>query len=311
MTLTLSILFLIGGIFLLYYGAAFLVKGSANIARILGVKPLIVGLTIVAFGTSMPEFTVSMFGVLQGASDISVGNIIGSNVANIGLILGTAGLIAPIALRYHHIRQQLLILLFGSLFFCIMAYDGISQWEGWLFIAIIIAYVVYLIRSSREDEIKKELPKSDDSMIRNVLYSIGGIVGLVFASRGIIEGASNIAEHFGVSQMVIGMTIVALGTSLPELAASIMAQVKQESDISIGNVIGSNLFNMFFVGGGAATIRGLEINTSIFSFEVPFMMFFTLLLFPIIFISKGIKRNHAFGLLALYIVFIAVSYIWR
>ena len=110
MSLTLSILFLVGGIFLLYFGAAFLVKGSANIARILGVKPLIVGLTIVAFGTSMPEFTVSIFGVLQGASDISVGNIIGSNVANIGLILGTAGLIAPIALRYHHIRQQLLIL---------------------------------------------------------------------------------------------------------------------------------------------------------------------------------------------------------
>ena len=311
MSLTLSILFLIGGIVLLYYGAAFLVKGSANIARILGVKPLIVGLTIVAFGTSMPELAVSIFGVLQGASDISVGNIIGSNVANIGLILGSAGLIAPIALRYHHIRQQLLILLFGSLFFCIMAFDGIARWEGWLFIVIIIAYVVYLIRSSREDEVKSELPKTDNSMVRNVLYTVGGIVTLVFASRGIIEGASNIAEYFGVSQMVIGMTIVALGTSLPELAASIMAQVKQESDISIGNVIGSNLFNMFFVGGGAATIRGLEINTSIFTFEVPFMMLFTLLLFPIIFVSKGIKRPHAFGLLALYIVFIAVSYIWR
>ena len=148
-------------------------------------------------------------------------------------------------------------------------------------------------------------------MFRNILYTIGGIVGLVFASRGIIEGASNIAEHFGVSQMVIGMTIVALGTSLPELAASIMAQVKHESDISIGNVIGSNLFNMFFVGGGAATIRGIEINTSIFTFEVPFMLLYTLLLFPIIFVSKGIKRTHAFGLLALYIVFIAVSYIWR
>lgn len=311
MSLTLSILILVGGIFLLYYGAAFLVKGSANIARILGVKPLIVGLTIVAFGTSMPEFTVSIFGVLQGVSDISVGNIIGSNVANIGLILGAAGLIAPIALRYHHIRQQLLILLIGSLFFSIMAYDGISRWEGWLFLLIIVAYVIYLIRSSREDEVKGELPRTDDSMVRNVLYTIGGIVALVFASRGIIEGASRIAEHFGVSQMVIGMTIVAIGTSLPELAASIMAQVKHESDISIGNVIGSNLFNMFFVGGGAATIRGLEINTSIYTFEVPFMLLYTLLLFPIIFISKGIKRPHAIAFLLIYIVFIVVSYLWR
>lgn len=311
MSLTFSILILALGIVLLYYGASFLVKGSANIARILGVKPLIVGLTIVAFGTSMPEFTVSIFGVLRGVSDISVGNIIGSNVANIGLILGAAGLIAPITLHYHHIRQQLLILLFGSLFFCIMAYDGISQWEGWLFILIIIGYVVYLTRSSREDEVKDELPKTDNSMLRNILYTVGGIIALVFASRGIIEGASNIAEHFGVSQMVIGMTIVALGTSLPELAASIMAQVKKETDISIGNVIGSNLFNMFFVGGGAATIKGLEINTQIYTFEVPFMLLYTLLLFPIIFVSKGIKRHHAIGFLLIYILFIVVSYMWR
>ncbi|MEA2077055.1 MAG: calcium/sodium antiporter [Candidatus Marinimicrobia bacterium] len=311
MSLTFSILILIGGIIFLYFGANFLVKGSANIARILGIKPLIVGLTIVAFGTSMPEFTVSMFGVLQGVSDISVGNIIGSNVANIGLILGTAGLIAPIALRYHHIRQQLLILLFGSLFFCIMAFDGISRLEGWLFLLIIIVYVVYLIRSSREDEVKDELPKTDNSIFRNILYTLGGIIALVFASRVIIEGATNVAEHFGVSNMVIGMTIVALGTSLPELAASIMAQIKHESDISIGNVIGSNLFNMFFVGGGVATVRGLQIDTSIYTFEVPFMLIYTLLLFPIIFISKGIKRPHAIAFLLIYILFIVISFTWR
>ncbi|MCD6336815.1 MAG: calcium/sodium antiporter [Candidatus Marinimicrobia bacterium] len=311
MTLTLSLLILIAGTVLLYFGAHFLVKGSANIARILGVKPLIVGLTIVALGTSMPEFTVSMFGVLKGVSDLSVGNIIGSNIANIGLILGVAGLIAPITLRYHHIRQQLLILLFGSLFFCIMAYDGISRWEGILFLVIIAAYVFYLIRSSREDEVKSEMPKTDNSILRNILYTIGGIIGLVFASRAIIEGATNIAVHFGISQMVIGMTVVALGTSLPELAASIMAQIKKESDISIGNVIGSNLFNMFFVGGGAASVRGLDIDVSIFTFEVPFMLLFTFLLFPIIFLSKGIKRPHAIGLLLLYVLFIVISYTWR
>ncbi|MEA3392379.1 MAG: calcium/sodium antiporter [Candidatus Marinimicrobia bacterium] len=310
MSLTYSILILIAGTVLLYFGAHFLVKGSANIARILGVKPLIVGLTIVAFGTSMPEFTVSMFGVLKGVSDLSVGNIIGSNVANIGLILGVAGLIAPITLKYHHIRQQLLILLIGSLFFCIMAFDGISRWEGILFLVIIAAYVIYLIRSSREDEVKDELPKADNSIVRNILYTVGGIIGLVFASRAIIEGATDIAVYFGISHMVIGMTIVALGTSLPELAASIMAQVKHESDISIGNVIGSNMFNMFFVGGGAATVRGLDINVSIFTFEVPYMLLFTFLLFPIIFFSKGIKRSHAFVLLSLYILFIAISYIW-
>jgi cation:H+ antiporter len=311
MSFNLSLLVLFIGTILLYFGANFLVKGSANIARILGVKPLIVGLTIVAFGTSMPEFMVSMFGVLKGASDISVGNIIGSNVANIGLILGVSGLIAPIALKYHHIRQQLLILLLGSLFFSLMSYNGISQLEGWLFIGVIIAYVIYLVRSSREDEIQAEMPESDDSMLRNILYTIGGIAGLIFASRAIIEGATVIAKHFGLSEMVIGMTIVAVGTSLPELAASIMAAAKQEADISIGNVIGSNLFNMFFVGGGAATVHGLAINTSIYTFEVPFMLLYSLLLFPIIFISKGIKRIHALGFLLIYILFILISLIWR
>ncbi len=311
MTLTVSILVLLVGIAILYFGSNFLVKGSANIARILGVKPLIVGLTIVAFGTSMPEFMVSMFGVLKGVSDISVGNIIGSNIANIGLILGTTALIAPIAIKYHNIRQQLLILLSGSLFFCIMAYDGIARWEGWLFLLITVIYVVYLISSSREDEVKDELPKSDNSMLRNILYTIGGIIGLVIASKAIIESATVIATHFGISDMVIGMTIVALGTSLPELAASLIAVIRKESDISIGNVIGSNFFNMFFVGGGAATVRGLDINVSIFIFEVPFMLLFTFLLFPIIFFSKGIKRSHAFVLLSLYILFIAISYIWR
>ncbi len=311
MSITLSIFVLFAGVLLLYFGATFLVKGSANIARILGVKPLIVGLTIVAFGTSMPEFMVSMFGVLKGVSDISVGNIIGSNVANIGLILGVSGLIAPIAIKYGHIRQQLLFLLVGSFVFCLMAYNGIAQWEGWLFILIIVIYVVYLIRSSKDDDIPEEMPKTDNSIVRNILYTLGGIVGLILASRAIIEGATVIAEHFGVPEMVIGMTIVALGTSLPELAASVMAVVKQESDISIGNVIGSNLFNMFFVGGGAATVRGLDIDVSIFRFEVPFMIFFSLALFPIIFISKGIKRRHAALFLLIYILFIILSYTLR
>ncbi|MBW6458348.1 MAG: calcium/sodium antiporter [FCB group bacterium] len=311
MHLSLIFLILIASILLLYIGAHYLVKGSANIARILGVKPLIVGLTIVAFGTSMPEFLVSMFGVLQNAADISVGNIIGSNIANIGLILGTAGLIAPISLKYGHIRLQLLILFLASLFFCILAYDGISRTDGIIFLVVIIIYVVYLIKSSREEEVSAELPKTDHSLPRNIVFALGGILALVFSSRGVIYSASNIATHFGISQMVIGMTVVAIGTSLPELAASIAAQIKRESDISIGNVIGSNMFNMFFVGGGAASIRGIPINISIFNFEVPFMLLFTIILFPVIFFSKGIKRVHAAVFLLLYIVFIVISYTGR
>jgi len=311
MHLSLSFLIFIASILLLYAGAHYLVKGSANIARILGVKPLIVGLTIVAFGTSIPEFLVSMFGVLQNAADISVGNIIGSNIANIGLILGTAGLIAPISLKYGHIRLQLLILLLGSLFFSLLAYDGISRTDGIIFLILIIIYVVYLIKSSREEEVSTELPKKDNSLPRNIVFAVVGILLLVLSSRGIIYSASEIALHFGISQMMIRMTVVAIGTSLPELAASIAAQIKRESDISIGNVIGSNMFNMFFVGGGAASIRSIPINITIYNFEVPFMLLFTLALFPVIFLSKGIKRFHAAIFLLLYISFIVISYVGR
>lgn len=312
MTLFFNLIILGVSIVLLYYGARYLVRGSANLGRIMGIKPIIIGLTVVAFGTSMPEFLVSLFGVIQNASDISVGNVIGSNIANIGLILGTAGLIAPISLKYSNVRQQLIILLMGSLFFTLLAFNGISRLEGILFVLLLVVYIFFLSRNSKkEEELLKELPEEDLSVPRNVLFTLGGILGLVLASKGIIDSASYIAAYFGISQMVIGMTVVAIGTSLPELAASIMAQIRQESDISIGNVIGSNLFNMFFVAGGAATIKGLPIDTGIYRFEVPVMLLFTVLLFPVIFLSKGIRRPHAALLLLLYVLFIVISYLWR
>jgi len=312
MSLFYNFIILTFSIVLLYYGARYLVRGAANLGRILGIKPMIIGLTVVAFGTSMPEFLVSLFGVIRDVSDISVGNIIGSNIANIGLILGTAGLIAPINLKYAGIRQQLIILLLGSLFFTILAYDGISRLEGLLFVLMLVIYVYFLSKTSKEKtELLKELPEEDLSIPKNLLFTFGGILGLILASRGIIDSASYIAAYYGVSQMVIGMTVVAVGTSLPELAASILAQIRQESDISIGNVIGSNLFNMFFVAGGASTVKGLPIDIFIYRFEVPVMLFFTVLLFPIIFLSKGIRRPHAAALLLIYLGFILISYLWR
>ncbi len=312
MTLFYNILILLVGFALLYYGADYLVRGAANLGRIAGISPLIIGLTIVGFGTSMPEFLVSLIGVFRSAVDISVGNVIGSNIANIGLILGIAGLIAPISLKYEDIREQLILLLLGSLFFSILAYDGISRIEGLLFILILILYVILLSRSPKEKkELLKELPKKDNSILRNILFALGGILGLLLASWGIIGSASFIAEYFGVSQMLIGMTIVAVGTSLPELATSIMAQIRRESEISIGNVIGSSFFNMFFVAGSAAGIKGLPISISIYSFEIPLMLFLSFLLFPIFLTGKGIRRIHAALLLAIYLGFVLISYRWR
>ncbi|MDZ7797398.1 MAG: hypothetical protein U5N56_10310 [Candidatus Marinimicrobia bacterium] len=159
MQVILQFLILLAGILLLYVGANFLVRGSANLGRILGIKPIVIGLTVVAFGTSMPEFMVSMFGVLEGVSDISVGNIIGSNIANIGLILGISGLIAPIALKYHNIRKQLLLLFLGSLLFSLLAYDGLSRYEGFLFLLLLGVYIIYLAKSTREKNLPVNFPK--------------------------------------------------------------------------------------------------------------------------------------------------------
>ena len=293
----------VGGILLLYYGANYLVKGAANIARILGIKPIVVGLTVVAFGTSMPEFLVGLQAAIRGENDIAIGNIVGSNIANIALILGISAVISPLVINFKSIKKELTILLFGSVIFSVAIFYGTNLIIGLVFISIMIAFIIYLIFHPGEAPIQEELPKSDNSIPKNIVFIIIGSIGLIFGSKFLIDSAIFFARIFKVPEIVIGMTIVAVGTSLPELAASVIASIKKQSDISIGNIIGSNIFNMFFVVGGVSLIKNIEVNKSIYSFEIPVMILLTVLLFPIIAKDKGLKRTSGIMLLIIYIGF--------
>lgn len=297
------------GVLLLYFGADYLVKGSANIARIMGIKPVIVGLTVVAFGTSMPEFLVGLQAAIHGENDIAIGNIVGSNIANIALILGLSALISPLVINFKSIKKELIFLLVGSLFFCGIIFNGTNIFIGIGFILIMILFIGYLILHPGEAPIQEDLPKADNSIFKNILFIIFGGVGLVFGSRFMIESSVFFATKFGVPQIVIGMTIVAVGTSLPELAASVVASIKKEADISIGNIIGSNIFNMFFVIGGVSMIKDIDVNKIIYTFEIPVMILLTILLFPMIAKNNGLKRWSGVVFLLIYVGFIVYSFI--
>ncbi len=292
-----------GGVLFLYYGADYLVKGAANIARILGIPPIIVGLTVVAFGTSMPEFLVGLQAAIRGENDIAIGNIVGSNIANIALILGISAVIAPLAINYKSIKKELMILFISSLVFSLIVYNGTNFIVGLIFISIMIFFITYLIMHPGEAPIQEEMPEKDNSIFKNSIFIILGGVALVLGSKFLIDSAVFFARIFKVPEIVIGMTIVAIGTSLPELAASVVASIKKQSDISIGNIIGSNIFNMFFVIGGVSLIKDIDVNKSIYSFEIPVMLLLTILLFPMIAKSNGLKRISGVIFLLIYVSF--------
>ncbi len=298
-----QLLIFIIGIFALYYGAEYLVRGGANIARILKMNPMVIGLTIVAFGTSMPEFLVGISASMKGQNDIAIGNVVGSNIANIALILGLSALVSPLIIHYRNVKKELIFLLLTSLLFVIFLIGGVSFAEGLILLAIIFAYTIFLIRHPGAHPLPEDLPDVDTSVLKNIFFIVIGLAGLILGSDFLVESAVYIARAMGVPEMVIGMSIVAVGTSLPELAASVVASLRKQMDLSIGNVIGSNIFNMLFVIGGISLVRPLPVDTKIFHLEIPVMLAYVLVLFPLILLSGGIRRRHGILLLGSYILF--------
>jgi cation:H+ antiporter len=303
-------LFLIG-IFLLYYGAEYLVRGGANLARNLGIRPMVIGLTIVAFGTSMPEFLVGTIASIKGQSDIAIGNVVGSNVANIALILGLSALFSPLVINYKMIRKELIFLFISTLIFIFFIRNDVVFYEGLIFVLIIFSYTVYLIMHPGDVPVSEELPKKINSNLLNIVFIVLGVIGLTFGSDWLVSSAVYMAQLLKIPDIVIGMTIVAVGTSLPELAASVIAAIKKETDISIGNIMGSNIFNMFFVIGGIGLFKTVPVNPVIFRFEIPVMLGLVIFLFPVIFFRKGIGRFCGAFMIIIYIVFTIYLYTTR
>ncbi len=259
------------GLLLLYLGAEALVRGGSNLGLKLGLSPLVVGLTIVAFGTSAPELAVSVNAVLDNKTDVAVGNVVGSNIANIGLILGVSALVRPLSINVRLIRTDIPVLIGVSLLFCLLMGNGVvSRFDGLILFTGIIVFIVFSIIAARRsqpetqnlyaEQLEEELHPAPRPWWLDTGMVIGGLVLLVVGGRFMVDGAVQIARLAGLSEAVIGLTIIAVGTSLPEMATSILAAAKKMGDISAGNIIGSNIFNLLGILGTSALLAPLPLG---------------------------------------------------
>ena len=310
MTMTLLLLFV--GLALLYFGAEGLVRGSSSMALRLGVSPLLVGLTVVAFGTSAPEMIVSVKAAYLGQGDISVGNVVGSNICNIGLILAFSALIVPIKVASQIVRIDTPIMIGATALAIALLYDGsLTRTEGIFFFLLLIAYIVFSIRLAKKQaadplaqEFSNEMKISKTGVVLDVLMVIGGLAMLVFGARFLVDSSIVIAKAFGLSEAVIGLTIVAIGTSLPEFATSLIAAIKKEADIAVGNVVGSNIFNILGILGISAFITPLS-SSGITGIDLGVMAAFALALWGFSASGYRITRIEGLIMMAAY-----AAYVW-
>ncbi len=256
--MTIQILLLLAGLALIVFGADILVDGASAIARKSGVSEFVIGLTIVGFGTSCPELVVSLTGAIQGNADISVGNVIGSNIFNTLLILGMTAVIAPVAVTRSNSRRDIPIALLVTFLFVAFALtgDSITRVEGAVFLAVFVAYMIYCFKSDRP--VEEEAPQKERSIWLAILLVLGGLAGLVFGGNLFVNNATAIARALGVSDKFIAITLLAGGTSLPELATCIVAAAKKKDQLALGNVLGSNVFNILLILGTSAVVTPLS-----------------------------------------------------
>lgn len=301
---------LITGLVLLYAGSSILVEGAASTAVMFAVRPVIIGLTIVSFATSAPELLVSLIAALKGSEGISLGNIIGSNAINIALVLGISAAIKPVKIADQIIRIEIPYMILISLIFWIMCIDGeIGRIDGMILLLLLAIFLIYGIVTARDNaKNKTENERSTLLLIKNTVYIAAGIVMLSFGANFVVQQAINIAQKIGLSQTFIGISVVAFGTSLPELATSAVAAARGESDISVGNVVGSNLFNICLVMGFVGIFSPMIIERQLHYFQFPFMMAICLVLWVTAFITKGIGKKSALLFITLFIIYIVISY---
>ncbi len=290
------------GLGLLTVGAEALVRGASRLAAAMGVSPLIVGLTVVAFGTSSPELAVSVIAALEGEGDIAVGNVVGSNIFNVLFILGLSAVVAPLTVALQIIRLDVPLMILVSLLMLGFSWDRlIAPWEGGILFCGILAYLAFLIYTARREreqaqEFEREFGKPKAfgiwSWIWNLALVGAGLAMLVVGSRWLVEGAVAIARSLGVSELVIGLTIVAAGTSLPELATSVVASLRGERDISVGNIVGSNIFNILAVLGASAWVSpdGLKVSDAALHFDIPVMIACAFACWPVFYKGFNISR---------------------
>jgi len=318
--MTLAIISLVAGLVVLVFGAEWLVRGAARLATAAGISPLVVGLTVVAFGTSAPELAVSVMSAFKGQADIALGNVVGSNICNVLLILGVSAVIVPLVVHRQLVRLDIPVMVGCSLLMWALAFDGrLGRIDGIVLTLLVLGYTAYLIRRSRreEAEVREEYEKeygspadgkpTSTAILKMTGLVIAGVVGLVLGSKWLVDGAVFIAREFGVSELIIGLTLIALGTSLPEVATSIMAALKGERDIAVGNIVGSNTFNILTVLGIASTVSpaGINVPAEALRFDIPFMVAIAVVCWPMLSDGLRVSRLNGAFLLGFYVAYLA------
>ena len=317
-----EILLILPGLVLLIAGGEWLVRGASRLAAALGVSPIVIGLSVVAFGTSAPELAVSVLSAFKGQPDIAVGNVVGSNIVNILLILGLSAVVAPLAIHFRLIKFEVPFMIFVSLLFLGLCYDGkLSRLDGVVLVVIFVGYLYWMGRTAREEpemqeELKEELQEYEQfvriakpsvgAFAMMGLLIVGGLAGLVVGSEWLIRGAVSLARALGVSELVIGLTIVAAGTSLPELATSVIASLRGERDISVGNVVGSNIFNILSVLGISTVVspQGLSVAPAVLHFDGWVMLAVAIACLPVFFNGFEINRWEGALFVGYYIAYV-------
>lgn len=282
-------------------------RGAVGIAKKFRISALVVGMTVVSFGTSAPELVVSLMAAVGGSSDIAVGNIVGSNIANIALVLGFTALIFPIAVSRDSIRINWTAMMLATLLFYLLILNGwLSLWEGVLSVALLMGFIFWLVRRSRKEHAAEEktAPGKKVPLARHITFVSAGCVALVFGADWLIDGAVTIAKTYHISERVIGITVAAFGTSLPELVTSCVAAFKKQADISIGNLIGSNLFNILAILGITSIVIPLEINPAILHFDVFWLLGISALILPLMYFGRSISRAKGALLVLVYVIYI-------
>lgn len=307
-----AIIFILG-LAVLIVGAEAMVRGAVGFARRLGLSRIVIGLTIVAFGTSAPELVVSVMAAVKNSPDLSIGNVVGSNIANIGLIVGITAFLIPIPCERSILKFDVPAMFVSMAALILLSLDGlISRWDAIVLLTGLVMFLVFTYSTISKRDIREEDEgKKSRPVIVYIAGTVIGIVALTLGARLMVEGAVDIARIFGMSELVIGSTIVALGTSLPELATSMVAVYRKQSDIGLGNIIGSNIFNVCFILGIAPLIRPLAVHQDLNSFEYPIMVGFAVVLAAMMAKRRNmITRPEGAILFICFAVFLAWSFLF-
>jgi len=305
-----NVLLIISGLVLLIMGGNWLLKSAVALSLRLNIPKIVIGMTVVSFATSAPELIVSIKAALDGSPDLALGNVVGSNIANLGLVLGVTVILGSIDVRKSFYTTDWPILMVASLvFFAFIYFDGIIEfYEGFIMVILLMIYILFLLKFQKT-AVEDEAPDDDEalSQLKMILFLVLGGVGLWGGSELLINGATGLARFYNVSERVIGVTVVSVGTSIPELAASIIAVIKKEKAISLGNLIGSNIFNIFAVLGITAMITPLQVvDDTLLSNDLLWMLGISFLILPLVFIPKGLRLGWRDGivLLGAYLAFV-------